>query len=66
MAGGAWPYFLRRAEWDSWMMDELFQHTDSDVCQPGFKRGLISQYISVSQACYQAALGQTFCPGQAF
>lgn len=59
--GGGQPYCLKRAERDSWTMDGMLQYTDSDHCQPGFRQGLISQYISISQACYQAALGQTVC-----
>lgn len=46
-------------------MDWLLQHTDSNRRQPGFRQGLISQYISISQACYQASLDQTVCVSQA-
>ena len=61
MAGGGRPYFLKRAEQDSLTMDGILQYTDSDHCQPGFRQGLISQYIGISQAGYQTALGQTVC-----
>lgn len=47
-------------------MDVNLQYTDTDRCQSSFGLGLISQYISISQACYQAASGQPVCASQAF
>ena len=61
MVVGVKPYFLEGVEPDSWTIDGISQYSD-----PCFEQGVISQFISISEVCYQNTFDQIVHVSQAF